>query len=408
MKRWDLIVIGTGLAGLTAARTALDLGARVLVVGRGMGSLALFGNTIDVLGAVPPGVNLETGVADWIAAHPDHPYARTGWTGIAEALIAFRGLFAPPYNFVAAGTSNSLVPTGAGTLRPTYLLPVTMRAGAGMTVNETLIVGFRGFKDFQGDTVSLHLGCRGVNIALPRYGLEGLNALALARLMDEEQFRIGLGEAIRGQKAGEKRIGVPAVLGLCEPAAVLEDMERVIGARIFEIPLLPPSIPGLRMFNRFRERLIAKGATFLMGNPVTGAVIKNGRCEGIRICNPPLETEYRAESYVLATGRFLGGGLWADMDRITESLFHLPVSQPASRGDWFRGRFFQSEAHPIHSAGIVTDQALRPVDESGQVLLTNVRVAGSILAHHQAIEEHSREGIAIATGYLAAKGALAS
>jgi glycerol-3-phosphate dehydrogenase subunit B len=407
MRRWDLIVIGTGLAGLTAARTALEMGARVLIVGRGMGSLTLFGNTIDVLGTIPPGVNLDAGVANWIAAHPDHPYARTGWAGIAESLIAFREFFAPPYSFVAAEMSNSLVPTGAGTLRPTYLLPVTMRAGAGITPAETLIVGFRGFKDFQGDTVSLHLKCRGVNISLPRYGLEGLTALALARLMDEERFRNGLGEAIRGQKAGEKRIGLPAVLGLCEPAAVLEDLEGVIGAQVFEIPMLPPSIPGLRIFNRFREYLIAKGATFLLGNPVTGADVKNGRCEGIRVTNPPLTTEYRAESYVLATGRFLGGGLWADMDRITEPLFHLPVSQPASRGDWFRGRFFQSEAHPIHSAGIVTDQALRPLGEKGPPLLANVRIAGSILANHQSIEEHSREGIAIATGYLAAKGALA-
>ena len=214
MKRWDLIVIGTGLAGLTAARTAVEMGARVLVVGRGMGSLTLFGNTIDVLGAIPPGVDLETGVTHWIAAHPDHPYARTGWAGIAEALIGFHDLFPPPYSFVAAGMRNSLVPTGAGTLRPTYLLPVTMRAGAGITAEETLIVGFRGFKDFQGDTVSLHLKCRGVNISLPRYGLEGLSAFALARLMDEVPFRNGLGEAIRGQKAGEKRIGLPAVLGL--------------------------------------------------------------------------------------------------------------------------------------------------------------------------------------------------
>ena len=408
MKCWDLIVIGTGLAGLTAARTAVDRGARVLIVGRGMGSLTLFGNTIDVLGAIPPGANLDAGIGSWIAANPDHPYARTGWEGIAEALAAFRELFPPPYSFVAAGMSNSLVPTGAGTLRPTYLVPVTMRAGAGITAAETLIVGFRGFKDFQGDTVSLHLKCRGVNISLPRYGLEGLTALALARLMDEAPFRNGLGEVIRGQKAGEKRIGLPAILGLREPAAVLEDLEGVIGARVFEIPMLPPSIPGLRIFNRFREHLIAKGATFLLGNLVAGADVRNGRCEAIRVTNPPLTTEYRAESYVLATGRFLGGGLWADMDRITEPLFHLPVSQPAARGDWFRGRFFQSEAHPIHSAGIVTDQALRPVDEGGRVLLSNVRIAGSILANHQSIEEHSREGIAIATGYLAAKGALAS
>ncbi len=406
MKRWDLIVIGTGLAGLTAARTAAEAGARVLVVGRGIGSLALFGNSIDVLGEVPPGVNLDAGVSDWIGTHPGHPYARTGWEGIAEALVAFQELFPSPYRFVAAGLTNSLVPTGTGTLRPTYLLPITMRAGAGLVAEETLVVGFRGFKDFQGDTVSLHLKCRGVNISLPRYGLEGLTALALARLMDEEPFRKSLGEAIRGQKAGEKRIGLPAILGLCDPAAVLEDLEGVIGARVFEIPMLPPSIPGLRIFNRFRERLIAKGATFLMGNPVTGVTVKGGRCEGIRVCNPPLETEYRAEQYILATGRFLGGGLWAEMDRIVEPVFHLPVSQPAGRGDWFRERFFQPEAHPIHAAGIATDRSLRPSGEGGAPLLTNVRVAGSILANHQSIEEHSREGIAIATGYRAAQEAL--
>jgi glycerol-3-phosphate dehydrogenase subunit B len=408
MRRWDLIVIGTGLAGLTAARTAVEMGARVLIVGRGMGSLTLFGNTIDVLGAIPPGVNLETGVTNWIAAHPDHPYARTGWAGIAEALIAFHELFPPPYSFVAAGMSNSLVPTGAGTLRPTYLLPVTMRAGAGITAEETLIVGFRGFKDFQGDTVSLHLKCRGVNIPLPRYGLEGLSALALARLMDEEPFRTGLGEAIRSQKAGEKRIGLPAVLGLREPAAVMEDLEGIIGARVFEIPMLPPSIPGVRIFNRFREQLIAKGATFLLGNLIATATVKEGRCEGITLQNPPLSTEYRAERYVLATGRFLGGGLWADMERVSEPLFHLPISQPATRGEWFRERFFQPEAHPIHCAGVLTDAAFRPVDEEGKSVLSNVWVAGSILAHHEAIEEHSREGIAIATGYLAAKRALTS
>jgi glycerol-3-phosphate dehydrogenase subunit B len=408
MKRWDLIVIGMGLAGLTAARTALERGAKVLICGRGIGSLALFGNTIDVLGEVPPGADLEAGVAKRIAAEPGHPYARVGWTGITAALRAFRELFPAPYTFAPVGGGNSLVPTGAGTLRPTYLLPVTMTAGAGLIAEETLIVGLRGFKDFQGDTVSLHLRCRGVNLSLPRYGLEGLTAQALARLMDEAPFRESLGEAIRRQMAGEQRIGLPAVLGLKQPAEVLATLESITGARVFEIPMLPPSIPGSRLFHRFREVLIAKGATFLMGNPVAEAVVKDGHCTGIILQNPPLTTLYRAEQYVLATGRFLGGGLRADMERITEPLFSLPVFQPAARGEWFGERFFQPEAHPIHRAGILTDAKLRPVNHEGKVLLENVRVAGSILAHHQAIEEHSREGIDVATAFRAAKEALSS
>jgi glycerol-3-phosphate dehydrogenase subunit B len=396
MRRFDLIVIGTGLAGLTAARTAVETGAKVMIVGRGMGALTLFGNTIDVLGEIPPGTDMAEGIALWIAAHPKHPYARTGREGIESALVDFQALFPPPYSFAAEGPGNSLLPTGVGTMRPTYLIPATMKAGAAMTPAGTLIVDFRGFKDFQGDTVSLHLKCRGVNLSLPRYGLEGLTALALARLMDEAYFRERLGEAILRQMAGERFIGLPAVLGLRDPA------------RVFEIPMLPPSIPGTRIFRRFREELIAKGATFLMGNPVSGVNVKEGRCEGITVQNLPLSAKYRAESYILATGRFLGGGLWAEMDRIVEPLFHLPVSQPGSRGAWFGERFFDPEAHPIHRAGIVTDADLRPVDGTGRVILENVRAAGSILAHHQAIEEKSREGIDIATGFLAAQRALAS
>ena len=408
MKRFDLIVIGTGLAGLTAARTAVETGAKVLITGRGMGALTLFGNTIDLLGEIPPETEMAEGIPRWIAAHPEHPYARTGMEGIENALADFQGLFPPPYSFAAEGKGNSLLPTGAGTMRPTYLIPVTMAAGAAMTPAGTLIVGLRGFKDFQGDTVSLHLKCRGVSLSLPRYGLEGLTALALARLMDEASFRERLGEAIRRQMAGERFIGLPAILGLRDPAAVLNTLEAVTGARVFEIPMLPPSIPGTRIFHRFREELIAKGATFLMGHPVSGANVKDGRCEGITVQNPPLATEYRADRYILATGRFLGGGLWAEMDRIVEPLFHLPVFQPGERGKWFGERFFDPEAHPIHRAGIVTDAELRPVDETGRVALENVRAAGSILAHHQAIEEKSREGIDIATGFLAAKRALAS
>jgi len=172
--------------------------------------------------------------------------------------------------------------------------------------------------------------------------------------------------------------------------------------------MLPPSIPGTRIFHRFREELIAKGATFLMGHPVSGVTVKDGRCEGINIPNPPLVAEYRADQYILATGRFLGGGLWADMERMIEPVFDLPLFQPGERGKWFGERFFDPEAHPIHRAGVVTDADLRPVDGLGRVVLANVRAAGSILAHHQAIEEKSREGIDIATGYLAATRALAS
>jgi anaerobic glycerol-3-phosphate dehydrogenase len=54
----------------------------------------------------------------------------------------------------------------------------------------------------------------------------------------------------------------------------------------------------------------------------------------------------------------------------------------------------------------MTDSSFRPTDESGNRILENVWVAGSILAYHYCTDEKSREGIEIATGYMAAKQVL--
>jgi anaerobic glycerol-3-phosphate dehydrogenase len=54
------------------------------------------------------------------------------------------------------------------------------------------------------------------------------------------------------------------------------------------------------------------------------------------------------------------------------------------------------------------DSSFRPLNEEGEVLLENVWIAGTILAHHHCIDEKSREGIEIGTGYAAAIEALKS
>ena len=96
----------------------------------------------------------------------------------------------------------------------------------------------------------------------------------------------------------------------------------------------------------------------------------------------------------------------ANEEKIFEAIFNLPVKQPKSREDWFGKSFFGDLPHPVHQAGILTDSTLRPVDEKGNRILENVWIAGSFLADHHSVDENSREGIEITTGYLAAKQAL--
>jgi glycerol-3-phosphate dehydrogenase subunit B len=329
-----------------------------------------------------------------------------GVAKIEEALTSFLSLFPPPYSFQTIDNMNCLLPTGAGTLRPTYLIPKTMVEGTQVDERNTLVVGFNGFKDFYAHYVANQLKCRGMNLQLHDPSYQELTATALARLMETKSFRERIGSEIKKQLQREVKIGIPALLGVHNPMEVKEDLEEIIGAKIFEIPLLPPSIPGMRIFNRLKEWLIQKGVPFLLGYSVSKATTKGKRCEGIEVVHPPVTTSYSADRYVLATGRFIGGGLRANHESISEPIFNLPLSQPPLREDWFRNSFFSDLVHPIYQAGILTDASFQPMDGRGSLALENVWVAGSILAHHHAINEKSREGIEIATGYTAAKYAM--
>jgi glycerol-3-phosphate dehydrogenase subunit B len=87
---YDLIIIGTGLSGLMAAKTAAEAGAKVLIIGKGTGSLCLFSNTIDVLGNLPKGAKMADELPRWLEDHPEHPYSKLDWEKIEQAL---QGLF---------------------------------------------------------------------------------------------------------------------------------------------------------------------------------------------------------------------------------------------------------------------------------------------------------------------------
>ena len=94
-------------------------------------------------------------------------------------------------------------------------------------------------------------------------------------------------------------------------------------------------------------------------------------------------------------------------------MFGLPVHVPGGLGDWFAERFLTPangetlhatslQGHPIHDAGVRANAAMQPVDEAGNVVLENVRIAGRLLASHSPMTEGSTEGVWLATGYRAA------
>jgi glycerol-3-phosphate dehydrogenase subunit B len=393
-----------GLSGLMAAKTAVEMKKKVLIVGKGLGTLSLFSNTIDLLGTLPSTIKMKDGLSQWIQDHSDHPYGKVGLEKIDEALSSFNSFFPPPYTFQSKNETNSLVPTSAGTFRWTYLIPSTMMKGITLKEKKTLVIGFEGYKDFYVRRLADLWNCRGITLPLPENSQKEMTATALARSMEKPSFREFFCAEIKKQIKNEELIGLPAVLGINDPMEIRKDVEKKTGASIFEIPVLPPSIPGMRIFNRFKAKLIQKGATFLLGFPVSKVVLNRNQCEKIEIFHPPVINSYSADRFILATGRFISGGLMADRESISEPLFQLPVFHRGAQEEWF-GKFFFNQ-HPIHTSGILTDSSLRPVNEAGKLILENVWVAGTILSGHHCLHEKSREGIEIATGYWATRNAM--
>jgi glycerol-3-phosphate dehydrogenase subunit B len=87
---YDVVVLGAGVAGLTAATRLAERGARVCVLAKGVGSTHLAPGTVDVLGYAPERVDSPgAALADFTAAHPDHPYALMGADAIAPAIEWF-------------------------------------------------------------------------------------------------------------------------------------------------------------------------------------------------------------------------------------------------------------------------------------------------------------------------------
>jgi len=417
MSHHDVVVVGIGLAGLTAAVRLAESGARVLVLAKGVGATHLSGGTIDVLGYVPERIERPV---DSIGGLPaQHPYALVGADGIAAAVGWFKERVASgslaPYSYVGGIKENLLLPSALGVPRPSAVVPVTMaggdlRGGGGAPV---CVVGFRALKDFHAPLLADNLTragarARAIELDLAPEARADPNSLAFARGFDDPGFRAEVTAQVVGRLGAEERVAFPAVLGSARPHGVWAELEERFGRPVFEVPTLPPSVPGMRVFAILREALRSAGGRVILNAVVTGAEQEGGRVRALRARAGLREERHGADWVVLATGGFASGGLALD-SRWTahEPALGLPVAGvPEPGAERFRPDYFDD--HPIGRAGVAVDRELRPVDQAGDRVLENVLVAGATLAGAEPWREKSGDGISLATGHRAAELVLAA
>ena len=222
-----------------------------------------------------------------------------------------------------------------------------------------------------------------------------------ARELENAGCRKNLVKSIAPHLLDAVSIGFPAVLGIQNSLEVHRDLEKRFGMPVFEIPTLPPSIPGLRMQTIFQQHLVQRGVQAFFQEQVSKvSTLEEG---GFLLYIGEGNDQFRihAKGVILATGRFFSKGLTADRIGIRETLFNLPVCQPANRTCWHNQDFFARSGHDINMAGLEIDDSFRPLDQNGQPAFPALFAAGSILAHQDWIRMKCGAGLSITTAYAA-------
>ena len=412
----DALVIGAGTAGLTAGIRLAQGGLRVTVVGTGEGCLPLASGTVDVLGYTPdPVPSPLAALPAFLAANPDHPYRLAGIGGLEQS-VAWFVKTAEPLGYRGELARNRWVPTVLGGLRPTALVPASMAAADLGGGGEVVIAGIRGFRDLHPALLAANLSqatsgaaairARAVELDWP--GSAGdLPAFRLARRLEDEEIRRRLAAQLRPRLGGAAAVGMPAVLGRERAAEVHADLERRLGIPVFEIPGLPPSLPGLRLFDCLRRALRAAGGRLVLGSTAVGATLGKGGVELVTLTQASRRVDVRAGFFVLATGGFPTGGVIREPDgELREPVFGLPVRGPAAGEEPFGDEYLAE--HPLDRAGIGSDAEGRPLGAGGAPLASNLYAAGAVLAGGVPWREKSGEGICLTTGWHAAEAILGS
>ena len=408
----DLFIIGSGMAGMAAAVFAANRKINsVLSGGAGgfeysSGLLDLWGVSLTRKGRITKNPwDMVSKIYDHM---PEHPYTKIKNNTLKQAFselttsLKAQGLIYTGYNAL-----NSMVMTPFGTLRPTYRLPVTMRSNveAFKKKEPCLILDFKGLREFSAIFFKEMMkkkwpGIRTQCLEFPGTQLRPeVFTPFLARSLETEQIQEKFLNLIKPLLKGETYLGLPAILGVHSSEKILNTLEKELNINVFEIPTSPVSVPGIRLKETMMKAIEGSSVTILPNQRVTKVLKASDKGFECRLGSKFFPVIVHAKAVLLATGRFLGKGLYADRKKIHESIFDLPVCQPETRKEWHKQDYFNQDGHRINQAGIETDDFFRPVTKKTKPVFNNLFASGSILAHQDWMRSKCGAGLSIGTSF---------
>ena len=415
-----IIVIGSGLAGLTAALKLREAGHHVDIVTKGWGGLLLSSGTLDVYGWDKDGHPISDPYAEietLAAKEPGHPYASIGADAVREGvdwLCATTGLFAKP-------GKNVLIPTAIGAVRPTIAVQNTMVPSLMEDGKKFLVVGIRQFRDFPAAFIADNLArsplakveTRAVTISLaPRKPEADSTGTTFARAfdgtagLDGPATRDSLINELRGHVRAGETILLPAILGFSPDA--YQEISAELGVPVGEVPVPPPSIPGRRINDVLIQLCHDKRVDISLNAEVIGFEADGGHVTALKVQRAGRVTTNKVDAVVYAGGGLESGTIQRDSyGDIRERVFDLPLTFLDAEDAETTGVTGSVivDGKDLFGTGVSVNEDMLPLDGDRPVY-DNLYLAGSIIGGARPWSEKSGEGIALGSAVAATRAIL--
>ena len=407
--KFDTIIIGGGLCGLTAGIELLRKGQKCMIVSSGQSALHFFSGSLEMC-------SLADDPYQAISSLPEnHPYTKIGIDRVKELSAGVKSFFkAVGISFKGVKDANHWRITPLGTLKRAWLTMdeyATLPSTGEIPWKKVALLNIDGFLDFHTSYIAAGLSELGVETVVKAIAMPELERL---RLNPTEMRSTNIAKTLTGDLIGvlAARINeyakdvdavfMPAVVGLTGCSDVVRLREKV-DRPIHFLATLPPSVPGIRLQLMLKKHFQKLGGTYMLGDVVTGGEFGNGRLLSINTQNHG-EVKFEADNFILASGSFFSKGLSSDLDHVYEPVFGLDVDHIAERPEWYKRNMFESQ--PYMSFGVSTGKDFKAAKD-GEVI-DNLYAAGAVLGGFNALKEGSGAGVSILTALQVASHILSS
>ena len=403
--KFDIIIIGGGLSGLTCGIRLSQEGKRVAIISAGQSTLHFGSGSLDLLGYDEEGNTVEHPLDAIDHLNENHPYRKIGadrienLTAEAKRLLDECGI-----HTTGSAQRNHYRITPMGVLKPTWLTLenyATSPSATELPWRSVIIANVAGYLDFPVEFIADGLAKLGTRpeveiISIPtlkarRHSPSEMRSANIAKILSSEETLEQIAEVLNGMEETAEAILMPAIVGL-DKEETEASLKQKVRRPLLLLPTLPPSVPGIRIQTMLQKQFTRLGGLYLLGSTVTNGNVSNGKLEYI-MTSTMMDEKLTADAYILATGSFLSDGLKSTYERIYEPILDLDVEASKNRAEWIDPNVFN--AQPYHSFGVKTNENFQP-SLKGQTL-ENMYAIGSVLGGHNAIHQADGTGVSMMT-----------